>query len=654
MLPINPQPQWARFFASPLLLATFGLFSATAGAQTTGSQGKIAPMQPFQVCSAGEVPKTTNVHPRATGYADPFVQTTGDIDPSQDVVVIDFNDDLTHNEIQRFGLQYNLALALNSVWSDDPNVYIAPVEEGAVPWIKECLLAQAPTGWVEGVEENINYQILGGPSAEDETADASVNDPLYPYQWNFRQIHAEDAWKTSAGKNVVVAVIDTGVALEDDATRGIKRVKDLNGTASVKGYDFVDDDSFAWDGHGHGTHVAGTIAQTTNNRYGVAGLAHESKIMPLRVLNSRGFGQVSDIADAIRFAADNGASVINMSLGGPLPSLVMRKAIRHAHAKGVTIVAAAGNGGRKSPSFPAAYKYVVAVAATQFDKTTTFYSQWGNFVDVAAPGGNTRVDQDGDGRPDGVMQQTLKDGRTDEHDFLLYMGTSMASPHVAAVAALIIAKGVTHPDKVEAILKRSSDSSQKERFEDPDEFHQRYGSGIIQANTAVNKTVLEDGSLRLGLWFFLTFLGFRSLRRRDLLARSPGLSPGFVVAGILASSGFFLLHLLPMGTAWGVELLAFPIPEWDTLFLGPTYDQSPLLASALLPLLGVGLLAGNKRLAPVASGLAFGIAAFCCSEALCLTSDVQWIPGSGMLDRLWLLANAAFSWILGYLSWKRS
>src|SRR5262249_1184696 len=145
------------------------------------------------------------------------------------------------------------------------------------------------------------------------------------------------------GRNVVVAVIDTGVAFEKDSK--CYRAKDFAETKFVKGYDFINNDEHPNDDNGHGTHVAGTIAESTNKGEGVAGLAPEAKMMALKVLSAGGFGNAADIADAIRFAADHGAQVINMSLGSPFPSAIIHSACVYAHKKGCTIVAAAGNGG---------------------------------------------------------------------------------------------------------------------------------------------------------------------------------------------------------------------------------------------------------------------------------------------------------------------
>lgn len=586
-----------------------------------------------------------NAIPFADVQANPFGDNPLDTDPSKDEIVLDVDDDISHEEIVALGRACAVDLDLNSEHSDPANLYVADVAEGEVASVADCFQKQAPAGWIEAMEENVEYTLLGAP-----------NDPLYQFQWHFKQVNAEAAWKVTSGKGVVVSVIDTGVAVKDDAKRNIKRARDLAGTDTVPGYDFVDKDPFAWDGHGHGTHVAGTIAQTTNNKFGVAGLAHGAKIMPLRVLNSRGFGQVADIADAIRFSADNGAQVINMSLGGPLPSLVMKQSIEYAYKKGVTTVAAAGNGGKRAPSYPAAYDHVIAVAATQFDRHTTFYSQWGKYVDIAAPGGNTRVDQNGDGRMDGVLQETLKDGKTDQHDFLLFMGTSMASPHVAAAAALVVAQGVTHPDKVEAVLQKTASDSEKKRYSNPSEYKERYGAGIMQADAAVKNAVATQGGFRLGAAGLLALLAFGRVRRKDPLGFSPSATPLFVGAAVMGSAGLFFLPLLfgDAGMLGNIaSTLGRPFPEWDSVLLGFEVHQNPILASAAIPLAAVASLHGHKRWRYLAAGLAIGFAGFCLTEAVLLTSDVRWVPGIDVLDRIWLAANGVVSLVLGYLSLKR-
>ncbi len=650
---------WLRKGTMPAMIAVLAMAAPAVASAQTPTSGRT--LDDWKACLAGATPSTHNVEPWTGNVpADQAIEmgvpsSIMDTDPTHDEVVFDFKDSVADADIVAWGHHNGLNLRLNSRYSDDANIFVADVPEGAVPYIKDCVAKSAPAGWIQSAEENIEYHTFG--QASDAKADTTPNDPLYQFQWNFKQIHAEDAWKVSTGKGVTVAVIDTGVAMENAPDRGITRPKDLDGTASVAGYDFVDDDSFAWDGHGHGTHVAGTIAQTTNNEYGVAGLAYNAKIMPLRVLNSRGFGQVSDIADAIRFAADNGAEVINMSLGGPLPSLVMSRAIKYAHNKGVTIVAAAGNGGKRAPSYPAAYKGVIAVAATQYDKNTTFYSQWGNYVDIAAPGGNTRVDQNGDGRPDGVMQETLKDGKTDQHDFLLYMGTSMASPHVAAAAALVIAEGITRPDEVEKVLEKTADDSLEERYDSPKEFHEHYGAGLMQVDKAVEDAVVDQGAWRFAGGLILALLALVGVRRKDALGIAGGFRPSVIITSVLTASGLFFLPLV-FGGHTGVvgsvvSVLSHPLAELDLGLLGPAFNQNPLLASCLIPLGAVALLGGSKRWKYIASGIALGMAGFLLTEAFLLTSDVHWIPGMNVLDRLWLGANGLISFAIGYFSLKR-
>ncbi|NOY39795.1 MAG: S8 family serine peptidase [Nitrospirae bacterium] len=297
------------------------------------------------------------------------------------------------------------------------------------------------------------------------------NDPLYPYQWNFYNdkyggINVESAWEVNTGdSSVVVAVIDTGVAYEDyidTAARGRNRTvtyeqaPDLAETNFVPGYDFVNDDSHPNDDEGHGTHVTGTIAQSTNNNIGVAGIAFNTSIMPVKVLDSRGSGTYTDIADGIYFAANNGADIISMSLGGSSASITMEEALAYAYNKGVTIVAAAGNDGTDVISYPAAYNaYVIAVGATRYDETLAYYSNYGPDLDIVAPGGDTNVDQNGDGFGDGILQQTFGSSPTD-WGYFYYQGTSMATPHVAGVAALVIASGVTGPDNVRQVLQSTA------------------------------------------------------------------------------------------------------------------------------------------------------------------------------------------------------
>jgi len=295
---------------------------------------------------------------------------------------------------------------------------------------------------------------------------AVPNDPYYRYQWHFDNtahggVHAQTAWDIAEGEGATVAVVDTGIAYEDYNPGWLERyykAPDFAGTIFAPGYDFVNNDTHPNDDEGHGTHVAGTIAGTTGNGVGVAGLAHKSRIMPVKVLNNQGNGTYADIADGIRWAADNGADIINLSLGGPSGATYLEEAMRYAYDMGVTIVAAAGNDGTNLLSYPAAYNdYVIAVGATRFDEARAPYSNYGAGLDVLAPGGDLTIDQNNDGYGDGVLQQTFGN-RTDAWGYYFYQGTSMAAPHVSALAALLKGKGVaTTTSTIRRAIEETSD-----------------------------------------------------------------------------------------------------------------------------------------------------------------------------------------------------
>lgn len=313
------------------------------------------------------------------------------------------------------------------------------------------------------------------------------NDPYYKYQWNFSNnvyggINLGGAWDLSQGQDVVIAVIDTGVAYEN--YNNFLKAPDLGNTQFVAGYDFIENDTHPNDDNGHGTHVAGTIAQSTNNKIGVAGIAYNAKIMPVKALDKRGVGSYSAIASAIRYAADNGADIINLSLGGPNHSQAMLDAVRYAYNKGVLIVAAAGNDGKEIISYPAAYDdYVLAVGATRFDEKLSYYSNYGSSLDIVAPGGDLKVDQNGDGYGDGILQQTITPNNPRKFGYYFYQGTSMATPHVAGVAGLIKALGVSTPQQIKAILLSTAKDLGQSGF---DKF---YGHGRLDAEASVKEAL---------------------------------------------------------------------------------------------------------------------------------------------------------------------
>ncbi len=303
------------------------------------------------------------------------------------------------------------------------------------------------------------------------------NDPYYSYQWNFHGtdeggIDMEPTWDIATGDGVVIAEIDTGIRVGTD----------LQNTKFVQGYDFVNDDNDPTDDNGHGTHVAGTLAQSTNNDEGVAGIAFNAYLMPVKVLDANGYGTYADIVDGIYYAVDHGANIISMSLGGSSGSDALRDAVAYAYNHGVTVIAAAGNDGQEGISYPAAYDdYVIAVGATQYDKTRAPYSNYGASLDVVAPGGNTDVDQNGDGYGDGILQQTFQKSwwGSIEWGYYFYQGTSMATPHVSAVAALLYSLGVHSPDEIRNILETTAIDLGSPGW---DEY---YGYGLINAYAAV-------------------------------------------------------------------------------------------------------------------------------------------------------------------------
>lgn len=338
----------------------------------------------------------------------------------------------------------------------------------------------------------------------DYTAHAfmSPNDPYFGYQWNFFDygtrsgtavsnfgIQAPSAWNTSTGSGVTVAIVDTGVAYENYAGAPGDRfapyylAPDLAGATFVPGYDFVNSDTHPNDDNAHGTHVCGTVAQTTNDGYGVAGVAFAAKIMPVKVLDATGSGTYSDVASGIRFAVDNGAKIINMSLGGSVGSQALQDAINYAQSKDVLVVCAAGNNGASSVSYPARYSWCIAVGATRFDGNRAAYSNYGPDLDIVAPGGDTSVDQNGDGYGDGVLQQTFATNQPANFGFWFYQGTSMATPHVSGVAALVWAAnpGFTASDVTKALESTAKDlgASGWDRY---------YGWGLVNAAAAVAGT----------------------------------------------------------------------------------------------------------------------------------------------------------------------
>ena len=356
------------------------------------------------------------------------------------------------------------------------------------------------------------------------------NDPLYPLQWNLPALDLERAWEINRGASpsVIVAVVDSGVAYTNTSLRFRQfnprtidgRVFPALGTVDipfaaapelgpadrfVSPYDFVWEDPDAVDMHGHGTHVAGTIGQTTNNSMGVAGVAFNVKLMPVKVIDgfwdeyfdSPFFGTDDTVARGVRYAADNGAKVINLSIGrdGP-PAPVVRAALEYAVSRGVFIAVAGGNEfleGNPTPRFAEFAQQIngmVSVGAIGADRQRASYSNTGSYLELVAPGGD--FTRGGVGAL--ILQQTydfdftdtflnaaagFRPPRFDVFGYLFAEGTSMATAHVSGLAAMLYQQGITKPSAIEAVMKRSATDLGAEGRDD------QYGHGLINARAAL-------------------------------------------------------------------------------------------------------------------------------------------------------------------------
>lgn len=262
------------------------------------------------------------------------------------------------------------------------------------------------------------------------------NDALYSeYQWNLPVIETEKGWNVSKGSNnVLIGVLDTGVQLDHPDLKG----KLADGTNLVSSDAPPDDDV------GHGTHVSGIIAAAVNNGEGVAGLTWYNKVLPVKVLDSSGAGSTYTVAEGVIWATDHGAKVINMSLGNYAEAAFLHDAIKYAYDHDVVLIAASGNDNTDRPGYPAAYPEVFAVASTNSDGTRSPFSNYGDYIDVAAPGMSIASTYPGS-------------------QYAALSGTSMASPHVAALAGLIrsINPDLTNAEVMDIMRKTAKDLGNK-------------------------------------------------------------------------------------------------------------------------------------------------------------------------------------------------
>lgn len=318
-----------------------------------------------------------------------------------------------------------------------------------------------------------------------------ANDPLFPQQWHHRRIGAEAAWLRSTGSGIVVAVIDSGVSVATTpGSDGFCRP--LAGE-----YDAVLDHAgpgTAADTLGHGTFVAGVIAQCTGNGTGGAGLAPDAQVLAIRACTDDYECASSDVAAAIDWATTHGAQVINLSLGmacgasdwPECSTAIENDAIARAVAAGVVVVAIAGNGHEDHLGFPANHPDVVGVGGVEARLLKTSYSSWGTALSVMAPAGEPGVDSDGDGFADEILQETLRrvcnPGGIAGFGYCRWSGTSFAAPHVAATAALLLAE---HRGASRGQVRRAIEESALDRGAPG--FDALYGHGVVQADAALGR-----------------------------------------------------------------------------------------------------------------------------------------------------------------------
>jgi serine protease len=512
--------------------------------------------------------------------AEPTALIGTDADPTDSDVpgtfIIDAKDNLDDAQIAELSRDLGVMFRATGLEKETREELITLTDH-----VDETLARIAHDPRVEGVEPLAKVRMLFVP-----------NDPLYKEQWHMDRIGAPRAWDYATGRGVVVAVVDTGIACEDHDP--FVKLSDLEQTACVGGWNFVTNNEHANDDQGHGTHVAGTIAQSTDNGLGAVGVAFHARLMPVKVLNESGWGTTADVADGIRWAAEHGADVINLSLGGSRNSSVLQKAVDFALSKGVVVVAAAGNSGG-AVGYPGASEGVIGVSASDPDDKIAKFSSRGPAVDIAAPGVS-------------VTQQTIcKKGREKCENYPAYNGTSMASPHVAGAAALVMSLGVTDPAAVEAALKTTA-----RVIDGSDGAKKLYGAGVLDVASATLRITMNHVLFRFVALFLLTAAIAASARKLKKNAASPW-KLSYWIPALAAGPGLFFFAPFVMSRANAVvDVLARPIADLD-LLVGVGLHKWLPLANAAIPFALTTVFFGAKKLRPAIAGLATGTAAYLAS-----------------------------------------
>lgn len=353
------------------------------------------------------------------------------------------------------------------------------------PWVISAEADEYVRGLPPVVEARMYTE--NSPHSTIPPSPVQVNDPDYN---NTQRVYApqllntSNAWRYHMGNSqVIIAVLDSGVnALHPDLAGRV-----------LSGYDFVNNDADATDDHGHGTHIAGIIAANVNNGIGSAGICPGCSILPVKVLDSGNVGTWANVAAGIVYAVDQGAKIINLSLGGNSNTQIIQDAVNYAVQKGVLIIAAAGNSRTETPFYPAALDAVIAVSATRQDDTRWSLSNFGNWIDISAPGY--------------AIFSTYNDLSNFYGGYTFMSGTSMASPHVAGVAGLLMSQKLDRtPEEVRNLLLTSAKDLGAAGY-DPEFGHGRLdasaalvaGAPKPKAESALGGIVWDDSNVD-GMW----------------------------------------------------------------------------------------------------------------------------------------------------------
>lgn len=531
----------------------------------------------------------------------------GDMEPAEagsspGPIAVDFVDGVDLALVRAAADRAGVKLSFATPVSEDEALFVADADNPAAALA--VFLADPNVEAAEPVLEMTAFEDIPDPAPR---IFGYPNDPMYERQWNFALIGAPAGWRVGGGGGVIVAVIDTGVS----------PLPDLPAERILPGRSFVPGAATAADDNGHGTHVAGTIAQATHNGVGTAGIAPNVTILPMKVLGASGGGLSTWIASAIDEAVDQGANVINLSLGGGHSAIIVT-AVEKARKAGVVVVAAAGNTGRQGIGSPADAPAAIAVTAVGPNDTLAPYSSWGRGVEIAAPGGDKTIPGGG------IVQGTIQKGGGQQ--FAELQGTSMATPHVAGAAAVLIGAGAQSADEVERYLKTTADGR-----DDP----LKFGAGRLDLGGAVRALLYAKQGLLFAVGGLLT-LGLGLLGGLPARVRMVSLLFGATIAG-----GLFFLPLLPLPPSTWLGLVGRPFLAWP----GPFWSGFPLWQSCLLPL-GLSVLLGPSRfLGPLALGLCGGIGGYLLFGAATGSTDLWWMPLG--LDRTWLTINGTLCLLAG-------